>query len=57
MEDSATGISAAAQTPAHSVFIPSVLPVDQLAVEQADFVFDDLQALAEIIKLQFCDHV
>lgn len=49
LEDSATGIAAAYQTPARSVYIPSVVPADQTAVEQADFVFEDLQAVAEII--------
>jgi len=50
LEDSSTGISAAAKTPAHSVFIPSVVPPDLVAVKQADFIFDDLMLLAAVIE-------
>ncbi len=53
LEDSATGIAAAAQTAALSVFIPSVLPADPEALKQADLVFYDLTTWVEIIECQF----
>ncbi len=54
LEDSAIGIAAANQTPACSILIPSS---DSAATEHADFVFTDLLALTEIIKLTIDDHV
>ncbi len=49
IEDSKTGIQAAVNAGANSVFIPSVLPVDATAVALADYLFSDLDELAQII--------
>ncbi len=49
VEDSATGIQAAVNAKAPSVFIPSVLPFDDTAAKQADHLMNNLDELAEII--------
>lgn len=49
IEDSKTGIQAAVNAGVSSVFIPSVLPVDETAVALADYLFNDLDELAQII--------
>ncbi len=50
LEDSSTGIQAAARAGAVSVFIPSIYPFQQATAEMADFFYSDLNCLAEIIK-------
>ncbi len=42
LEDSATGVIAAEQTPAQTILIPSVPITDLSVIEKADCVFDDL---------------
>jgi len=49
IEDSATGIMAALNAKAPSVFVPSVLPYDENSAKYADFLATDLDELAEII--------
>ena len=49
IEDSATGIQAAMNAVAPCVFIPSVLPYDAVAAQQADILLNDLDELAEIV--------
>lgn len=49
VEDSATGITAAINAKAPSVFVPSVLPYDENSAKNADFLVTDLDELAEII--------
>ncbi len=49
VEDSATGIQAAVNAEAPSVFIPSVLPCDEVASRQASYQLNDLGELAQII--------
>ncbi|WP_305907582.1 HAD family phosphatase [Methylomarinum sp. Ch1-1] len=51
VEDSPTGIAAASQTSAQSVFVPSVSPADADSSALADFVVADLKQLAEIVQL------
>lgn len=50
LEDSKTGIQAANNAGATSVFIPSVFPVERLTVDLADYFFNDLDELAHIIN-------
>jgi len=57
IEDSATGIEAASNALAPSVFIPSVLPYDAVIAKQADCLFNDLDELAEIIMSKYIDPV
>ena len=46
LEDSLVGIQAAAKAGAFSVFVPSTVPVDLMAIELCDFMVADLsQAL------------
>ncbi len=52
VEDSLTGIQAAAQSGATSVFIPSVKPVETAAVDLADYYLNNLAELAQIIHLK-----
>ena len=47
--DSATGIQAAVNAKAPSVFVPSVLPFDLAVAKRADYLINDLEQLAEII--------
>jgi beta-phosphoglucomutase-like phosphatase (HAD superfamily) len=49
IEDSATGIQAAVNAEAPSVFIPSVLPYDEAIPKQANCLLNDLDELAQII--------
>lgn len=49
IEDSSTGIQAAINAQAPSVFIPSVFPYDEIAAKQANCLLNDLDELAEII--------
>lgn len=49
IEDSATGIQAAVNAEASSIFIPSVLPFDEAIREQANCLLNDLDELAQII--------
>ena len=49
VEDSNTGIQAAAKADAISVFIPSVFPVDLTTVDLADYFLNDLDELAQFI--------
>ncbi len=49
LEDSKPGIEAAVNAGAISVFIPSVFPVDRKIIKLADYFFNDLGELAEII--------
>ena len=57
VEDSATGIQAAINAKAPSVFVPSVLPYDQVVAEQADYLVNDLDELTEIILGSYIDPV
>lgn len=50
LEDSLTGIKAAVNAEAPSVFIPSVFPIEESTVELADYTFNDMGELAEIIQ-------
>lgn len=50
IEDSLTGIQAANNSNASSVYIPSVLPAEITAVDIADYYFNDLDELAQIIN-------
>ena len=50
IEDSLTGVQAASLSGAYSVFIPSVLPVDKIAVDIADYFLNDLDELAQFIN-------
>jgi len=56
VEDSATGIQAAVNATAPSVFIPSVLPFDEVAAQQADHLMNNLDELAEIIFSAYTPH-
>lgn len=49
VEDSLTGIEAAVLAGAQSVLIPSLFPVEQAAVDLANFFFNDLDELSQII--------
>ena len=49
LEDSMTGIQAASNAGASSIFIPSVLPFQSSTVDLADFFLNDLDELALII--------
>lgn len=49
VEDSATGIQAAMNAKAPSVFVPSVLPFDVVSAKQTNCLVNDLDELAEII--------
>ena len=50
LEDSNTGVQAAARAGAVSVFIPSIYPFHPATIELADYFYTDLDCLAEIIK-------
>ncbi|MDD5411694.1 MAG: HAD family phosphatase [Methylobacter sp.] len=50
IEDSHAGIEAASRAGAFSVFIPSQLPVDPLAVELCDLMMNDLAQLTNAIS-------
>lgn len=49
VEDSSTGIQAAINAKAPSIFIPSVFPYQQATKEQANYLLNDLDELAQII--------
>lgn len=49
-EDSVTGIEAAINAGAYSIFIPSVLPVDAQAAKKSDLVLNNLADLAIMIE-------
>lgn len=49
LEDSLTGIMAAVSAGAESVYIPSVLPVEQSTIDLASYFFNDLDELSENI--------
>ncbi len=49
IEDSKTGIQAAVNAGANSAFIPSVYPVNTTVLALADYLFNDLDELAQII--------
>ncbi len=53
LEDSMTGIKAAADSGASSVLIPSIIPVKRALVELADYCFNDLDELAQIINQKY----
>ncbi|MCF6251134.1 MAG: HAD family phosphatase [Methylococcaceae bacterium] len=50
LEDSTAGIQAAVNSGACSIFIPSVHPFADTTATLADYLFDDLDQLAQIIK-------
>ena len=50
LEDSLTGVQAAVNAGASCVFIPSVFPIEQMAVGLADLFLLDLDELAQIIQ-------
>ena len=49
LEDSRTGIQAAVNAGASSIFIPSVFPIESTTVDLADFYLNDLDELALIL--------
>lgn len=49
LEDSIAGIQAASKTPATSVFIPSILPADEMARSLADYMFSDMDELSDFL--------
>ncbi len=49
LEDSLTGVMAASETPAKTVFIPSVQPPDDDVVQLADYQFTNLKDLADAL--------
>ncbi len=49
LEDSATGIQAACNAKAPAVYIPSVLPHNKIAAQQATLLLNDLDELTQII--------
>jgi beta-phosphoglucomutase-like phosphatase (HAD superfamily) len=60
VEDSVTGIEAARNAGAYSIFIPSILPVDAQAAEMSGLLLDNLAALALMIEAGnaiWLDHV
>ena len=50
VEDSVTGIEAAKNAGAFSIFIPSVLPVDAQAAEKTNLLLNNLADLAIMIE-------
>ncbi|MEO1879853.1 MAG: HAD family hydrolase, partial [Methylococcales bacterium] len=50
LEDSAIGIQAAVDAGAISVLVPSIQPVHTGAAYMADYIYTDLDQVAEIIK-------
>lgn len=50
LEDSTIGIKAAVNAGAISVFIPSVFPIQSTTADLADYFFNDLDELAQIIR-------
>lgn len=50
LEDSDVGILAASKAGAHSVFIPSIAPVDPSTIALCDFVMEDLVRLTNAIR-------
>ena len=50
LEDSSIGVTAATAAGCYSLFVPSVLPADREACQQADGVFADLSAVADFIS-------
>ncbi len=50
LEDSPTGIQAARNAQAPAIYIPSVLPYDKVAAEQADLLINDLDELVQIFQ-------
>lgn len=50
LEDSPSGIAAAASSGAFSVYIPSTLPVDRQAAEQCNLIINDLAELARMVS-------
>ncbi len=50
LEDSPIGIQAARNAQAPAIYIPSVLPHDKFAVEQADLMINDLGELLQIFQ-------
>jgi len=51
LEDSITGIQAAVGADTRSVFIPSVFPVDEVAVKLADYYRNDLDEVISLMGL------
>lgn len=49
IEDSTTGIQAANNAEAPSVYIPSVLPYDEKTAQQANYLLNDLDELAQML--------
>lgn len=49
VEDSSIGIEAASNAKAPSIFIPSVFPYQQATKEQANYLLNDLDELAQIV--------
>ncbi len=50
LEDSAIGVRAAKAAGATCILVPSLRPVDSTAAEQADYIMDDLQQVADFIS-------
>lgn len=50
LEDSPIGVTAATAAGCYCVFVPSVLPADREACQQADGVFADLSTVADFIS-------
>ena len=50
LEDSATGIEAAVQSGAFSVFIPSTELIDPLTIQRCDFMFKDLCEVLQVLE-------
>ncbi len=55
LEDSPIGIAAAVAAGAPSYYIPSQLPIDELASVQAKLVFNDLQQVAEFLLIHLIE--
>jgi len=53
VEDSTTGVQAAVNAQAPSVFIPSVFPYDGVISKQANLLLNDLDELAQIILSKY----
>ncbi|MCK4842397.1 MAG: HAD family phosphatase [Methylococcales bacterium] len=53
LEDSATGIESASKTGAKIGYIPSVYPADLKAIDRADYFFNDLDEVIQIIHQLF----
>lgn len=55
LEDSPVGVAAANAAACHCLYVPSVLPADSQASEQAQAVLADLSAVADFISAAFDD--